>query len=168
MKSIRIFGKSIPIWTIAILLAVAVAMAATFISIGTVNMPWEIVQPPPPPPEASMRPSEITLNIGTLYIGQSKTVEPINVADLTVKHGNVTLNFTLGGRYDGFTEMTIVVQLRHGNNVEYKTTIDLLNTSAIIKDVRPGNYDVYIGFSVTAGNVPKSGVAVLTVAYAPS
>jgi len=39
------------------------------------------------------------------------------------------------------------------------------STTATIEDVAPGEYDVYVGFTVTAGNAPSSGEAALTVSY---
>jgi hypothetical protein len=36
------------------------------------------------------------------------------------------------------------------------------STSAVISGVVPGTYDVCVGYSVTAGNTPSSGVATIT------
>ena len=231
--------------------------------IGTVRMPWQVS---PPPPTASMTPSEVTLPISTLYCGETKTVAPSKVAELTVENGAVDINVSLGGDYGGFNALSVIVQLVQGGTVKYEAkieptivvsnvlypsstgcggwsdktasakgwvetcfirkiqgecdlarlvrwvpgaTITLLdgrtftypNTpfgytynstipetgyifqndydsgeslqlvlvyppiSAVIHGVAPGTYDVYIGFTVTAGNVPCSGEATLSISY---
>ena len=123
----RIFGKTIPLWFIVAVAIVGLAVAATLI--GTVRMPWQITTPPPPPPPpppptASMSPFEVTLNIGTLEVGETKTVAPTKVADLTVENGPVDLTFTLEGDYSGFDEISITVQLVQNGEVKYEAVIE--------------------------------------------
>jgi len=227
MKSIKLFGKSIPLWAVTAVLLVAIVGAVVAQNlIGTVRMPWEVV---PPPPRASMSPSEVTLEIGTIYFGETKTVEPVEVGVLTVENGPVDLTFTLngdsspggcGGWSDkqasqlGYVETCFVRVLAGEGDLaqlvkwvpgatitvddqtyEYPNTpfgyvydetipetgyifqndndageaIQLVlvypSTSATIENVQPGTYDVYIGYTVTAGNVASSGEAVLSISY---
>ena len=228
--------------------------------IGTVRMSWKVT---PPPPTAIMTPSEVTLDIGTLYFGETKTVAPEKVAELTVENGAVDITASLNGDYGGFDALSVTVQLVQGGEVKYEAVItptivvssvlypspggcggwsdktaselgyvetcfvrvlegegDLAqlvkwvpgatitigdetytypetpfgytydegetgyifqndndagesiqlvlvypSTSVIIENVAPGTYDVYVGFTVTAGNVACSGEAVLNVSY---
>lgn len=122
MKSVKIFGKSVPVLALA-LIAVTAVVAATII--GNVKMPWQVSPPPPPPPPtASMAPSEVTLPIGTVYYGETKTVEPEDTgADLTVQYGAVDITASLGGDYGGFDALSVTVQLKQGGEVKYEATI---------------------------------------------
>ena len=121
-KKVKILGKNLPIWLIATVLAaiLGVAIAATWI--GTVRMPWEVV-PPPPQPTASMSPSEVTLDIGTLHFGETKTVAPEKVAELTVENGAVDIIIELGGEYGGFDALSVTVQLMKDGEVERQALI---------------------------------------------
>jgi hypothetical protein len=122
MKSVKIFGKSVPVLALA-LIAVTAVVAATII--GTVNMPWEIVSPPPPPPQptASMSPSTVTVPIGTIYYDETKTVAPADVADLTVENGALDITASLGGDYGGFNALSVTIQLVQDGTVKYTATI---------------------------------------------
>jgi hypothetical protein len=259
MKMDKKVKCSIAAVTIAFLVFVAYAAYI----IGTVRMPWQVSPPPPPPPPtASMTPSEVTLPIGTVYYGETKTVEPEDTgADLTVQYGAVDITVSLDGDYGGFDSISIIVQLVQNGEVKYEATIkptivvsSQLNfgpngwggwsdktasakgevvacfvrkisgegdwaklvkwapgssvdsvsypntpmgytydssipetgylmqndddagewvqlvlvyppTSVTISGVAPGTYDVYIGFTVTAGNVPCSGEVTLSISY---
>jgi len=263
-KSVRIFGRAVPLWLIAVVLAAILGVAIAAYIIGTITMPWEIV-PPPPTPTATMTPSEFTLEIGKLYFGETKTVAPRDVADLIVENGAVDITVSLDGDYSGFTALTITIQLRQDGNIIHEAVIepvivvsDTLNLGptgwggwsdrtasqagevvtcfvrnvgsgegdyaqlirwvpgasadtdgdgspdvfypetpfgyvyqegetgyimqndndhdsfqlilvypqiSIIIQVQPGVYDVYVGYSVTAGNVECAGAATLNVSY---
>jgi hypothetical protein len=255
--------KGIPLWVIASMLVAITVSAVAINIIGTVKMPWQIV---PPPPVASMSPSEVTLPIGTIYCGETKTGSPTKVATLTVANGFVNINVSLGGDYSGFDAISITVQLVQNGVVKYEAKIEptiivssVLNPSptgvggwsdktasakgwvqtcfirkiqgecdlaqlvrwvpgasitlsdgrtftypntpfgytydsnipetgfifqndndageslqlvlvypptfAVISNVAPGTYDVYVGFTVKAGNVPCSGEATLSIGY---
>jgi hypothetical protein len=157
--------KGVPLWLIVAVLAAAVGVAVAATIIGTVKMPWQVTAPPPPPPTASMSPSEVTLEIGTLYFGQTKTADPSKVAALTVENGAVNVIVSLGGDYSGLSAISVIFELVKDGNVVYQASVDQSKTSATISGVAPGTYDVYVGFTVTAGNVEGSGEAVLTVSY---
>jgi hypothetical protein len=262
MEKLKKTYKGIPLWLLATILVAIIGIAAAAIIIGTVRMPWQVSPPPPPPPPtASMTPSEVTLPIGTVYYGETKTVEPEDTgADLTVQYGAVDITVSLDGDYGGFDSISIIVQLVQNGEVKYEATIkptivvssqlnfgpngwggwsdktasakgevvacfvrkisgegdwaklvkwapgssvdsvsypntpmgytydssipetgyimqndndhDSLqlvlvypSTSATICGVASGTYDVYIGFTVTAGNVASSGEATLSVSY---
>ena len=263
MKSIKLFGKSIPLWAVTTVLLVAIVGAVVAQNlIGTVRMPWKITSPPP---TAVITPSEVTLEIGKLYFGETKTIDPVNVAELTVENGAVDITVSLDGDYGGFDALSVTVQLVQDGEVKYEAVItptiavssvlhpcptgtggwsdkeasklgevetcfvrvlegegDLAqlvkwvpgasitvddttyeypntpfgyvydetipetgyifqndndageaiqlvlvypSTSATIENVQPGTYDVYIGYTVTAGNVASSGEAVLSISY---
>jgi hypothetical protein len=239
-------------------IVVGAALAATFI--GQISMPWTITSPPPPPPSATMSPSEVTLDMGSLATGETKSVAPAKVATLTVANGALDINALLGGEYGGFNALSVTVQLKQGDTVKYEAIIqpaivvsNTLNfgptgwggwsdptkgevvtcfvrnvgsgegdlaqlvrwvpgasvtaggstytypntpfgytytppetgyiaqndndhdslqlvlvyppTSITISSVAPGTYDVYIGFTVTAGNVESMGEATLSISY---
>ena len=237
-------------------IVVGAALAATII--GQISMPWTITSPPPPPPTATMSPSVITIDMGSLATGETKSVDPAKVAVLTVANGALDINTLLGGEYGGFDALSIAIQLKQGGDVKYQTTLEptivvsnTLNlgptgwggwsdktasakgevvtcfvrkisgegdwaklvkwapgssvdsisypntpfgytydssipetgyliqndndpgeklqlvlvyppTSTVISGVVPGTYDVCVGYSVTAGSTPSSGVATVT------
>ena len=66
MRKVKIFGKPTSLWPLVLLIG-GIAVAGTW-SIGTVHMPWEVKAP------ASMSPDVVTLDIGTVYTGEAKTV----------------------------------------------------------------------------------------------
>lgn len=244
--------------------AIVVGAVFAVAIIGQIRMPWTITSPPPPAPTASMSPSEVTLDIDTVYCGETKTVEPKDTgADLTVANGAMNIAVLLDGDYGGFDAISVTVQLVQDGVVKYeakieptiivssilhpsptgvggwsdkaasekgqvatcfvrkiqgecdlaqlvrwvpKATITLLDgrtftypntpfgytydqsipetgyifqndndsgeslqlvlvyssTSAIISGVAPGTYDVYVGYTVTAGSTPSSGTATVT------
>lgn len=263
----RFFGKTIPLWFVLVVVAIVGIVVAASV-IGTVKMPWKVEAPPTPTPRVTMTPSSATLEIGRVYFGVTKTVEPTKVAVLTVSHEPADLTFTLDGDYSGFDEISITVQLVQNGEVKYEAVIeptivvsdvmypsptgvggwsdkeasqkgcaekcfvrvlagegDLQQlivwkpgasidtdgdgepdvsypntpfgyvydegipetgcifqndndggeaiqlvvvyppTSATIEDVAPGTYDVYVGFTVTAGHVESSGMAILGISY---
>jgi len=112
-----------PLWLIVVVLVAIFGVAIAASIIGTVRMPWQVV-PPPPTPTAVMTPSEVELPIGTLYFGETKTVEPVDVADLTVENGAVDITVSLEGDYSGFTDLDIVVQLVQDGQVKYTAVIE--------------------------------------------
>jgi len=260
MRKIKIFGKSVPLWLFATVLVAIASVAIAGTLIGTVTMPWVVETPPP---TASLSPSSVTLQIGSMYCGETKTQDPTDVlADLTVENGAVDITVELDGDYGGLDAVAVTVQLVQGTEVKYSAVIeptivvssvlypsptgaggwsdktagivetcfvrvlagegDLAqlvkwvpgatitvdgttynypntpfgytyddtipetgyifvndndggeqiqlvlvypSTSAIIQDVAPGTYDVYVGFTVTAGNTPGSGAATLEFSY---
>jgi len=120
MKSVKIFGKSVPVLALALIAVTAVVAAGI---IGNVKMPWQVSPPPAPQPTASMSPSEVTLPIVALYFGETKIAAPADVADLTVANGALDITASLGGDYGGFNALTITVQLVQGDTVKYEATI---------------------------------------------
>jgi hypothetical protein len=123
MQKLKKTYKGIPLWLLATILVAIIGVAAATI-IGTVTMPWQVSPPPPPPPTASMTPSVVTLPIGTVYYGETKTVDPVDVADLTVANGAVDINVSLGGDYGGFNALSITVQLVQDGTVKYEAKIE--------------------------------------------
>jgi len=125
-KKVKIFGK-IPLWLIAAVLVAILGVAIAAYIIGTITMPWEVTPPPPPPPPpptAVMTPSEVELPIGTLHFGETKTVAPEKVAELTVENGAVDIIIGLGGEYGGFDALSVTVQLVQGGEVKYEAVIE--------------------------------------------
>jgi len=262
-KTVKVFGKSVPLWIVAVVLASILCVAAVTY-FGSIIMPWTITPPPTPLPTATMTPNEVTLEIGTLYFGGTKTVSPVDVADLTVENGAVDVTVSLDDDYSGFTDLDIVVQLVQDSAVKYTAEIEPIivvsaplnlgptgwggwsdatagevvtcfvrnvgsgegdyaqlirwvpgasadtdgdgvadvfypdtmfgytyaegetgyiiqndndageslqlvlvypSTSITIDDVAPGAYDVYVGYTVTAGNVEGSGEATINFSY---
>jgi hypothetical protein len=160
MKLEKNTKRLIALATIALIAFTAIAYAAYII--GTVKMPWQVS---PPPPTASMTPSEVTLTIGTLYYGETKTVAPADVADLIVANGAVGITVSLGGDYSGLSALSITFELVQSGDVVYQATVDKTTTSVVISGVVSGTYDVYIGFTATAGDVASSGEATLSISY---
>jgi hypothetical protein len=159
MKMDKKLKYSVAAATIAFLVFAAYAAYI----IGTVKMPWQVSPPPPPPPPtASMTPSVVEVPIGTLYFGDTKTVDPAKVAELTVENGAVNITVSLGGEYSGLSVLSVTLELVQSGDVVYQATVDKTTTSAVIS-VKPGTYDVYIGFTVTAGDVACSGEATLSI-----
>jgi len=151
--------KETLLFAFAILLIVSGAALVALTIIGQVNMPWTITAPPP---TASMNPNIITLSIGSIAVNETKSVAPANVATLTVSNGALNINASLGGEYSGFDAISVIVQLKQAGEVKYQAEVTKSSTTATISNVEPGTYDVYIGYTVTAGNTPSSGVAVIT------
>ncbi|RLI39259.1 hypothetical protein DRO69_14485, partial [Candidatus Bathyarchaeota archaeon] len=123
-KKVKILGKNLPIWLLATVLLCLIGIAVAVTIIGTITMHWEVSPPPPPPPpSATMTPSTVTLDIGTVYFGETKTVEPTDVADLTVENGAVDITIELGGEYGGFDALSVTVQLVQDGEVKYEAVI---------------------------------------------
>ncbi len=262
MRKIKILGKSVPLWLVAIMLVAIVCIAVATVIIGTITMHWEVI----PAPGASMSPSTVDIQIGTLYTGATKTQAPSDSgADLVVTDGAVDVIVELNGDYGGFDAISIIIQLVQGGQVVHQAEIqptivvsDVLypsptgcggwsdkqasslgwvekcfvrvisgegdlaqlvrwvpgatitvggetytypetpfgyvydedipetgyifqndndageqiqlvlvypQTSVTIANVQEGTYDIYIGYSVTAGNVPCSGDLCLNISY---
>jgi hypothetical protein len=153
-------NKKLKYSVVAATIAFLVFAAYAAYIIGTVKMQWQVS---PPPPTASMTPSVVEVPIGTLYFGETKTVDPAKVAELTVENGAMDITVSLGGEYSGLSVLSVTLKLVQSGNVVYQATVDKTTTSAVISGVKPGTYDVYIGFTVTAGNVACSGEATLSI-----
>ena len=128
-KSIKIFGKAVPLWLLATMLVAVLGVAIT--QIGIVKMHWQVEPPtqhtpstPTPQPSATMNPEKITLEIGELKYGETKTVEPTKVGELTVENGAVDLTVSLEGDYSGFDALNITIQLVQDGEVKYEAVLE--------------------------------------------
>jgi hypothetical protein len=157
--------RGIPLWLLTTVLTAVIGIVAAGCIIGTVRMPWQVVPPP-----AYMTPREDTLTIGTLYFGETKTGGTVIPNGLTVNEA-VNITVSLGGDYSGFTELSIVVRFIQYEmrdtvgvaKIKYTATLDLLTTSATIKNVQPGTYFVFVDYKVTAGSTEGSSEAILYI-----
>jgi hypothetical protein len=75
-------------------------------------------------------------------------------------------NTPFGYTYDStIPETGYIFQNDYDSGESLQLVLVYPSTSAVIHGVAPGTYDVYIGFTVTAGNVACSGEATLSISY---
>ena len=118
-KEVKLFGRPVPLWIIAVALVSIIGVGAVAMyAIGVIRMHWAVVHPP------TLSPSEIVIDMGTLYCGQTVTVEPMDVADLVVENGPIDITFELSGDYGGFNAIAITIQLVQDGQVMYEAVIE--------------------------------------------
>jgi len=115
-KSIRILGRTVPAWLLAILCA-GVVVAATII-VGTVRMPWDVT-----PPAAEMTPGEIEVPIGSIVSGHTKTSNPVDTDANLIVREPTDISIDLGGDYSGFTNFAVTMWLVQDGMVKYEAVI---------------------------------------------
>jgi len=124
-------------YLVAAIIVGAIVAGAAGIVIGTMRISWTVTTPPPPPPpppqpSASMEPSEISLDLGTIYVGEEKTVSFGKVATLKVENGPVDVTFTLEGNIAGFDEFIVKIRLMQDGNVVREAVI---RPTIVVSDV---------------------------------
>lgn len=121
--------------------------------------------PPPVPPT-------VKVPIGVLKVGEEKVIDPTRVADLRVSELKLgeyhKIELLWWDRlYKGLEELTAIVQLvdKDAGEVVRKTVLNWNQASASIENIRPGTYEVYVGYSVKAGETPLKGEVRLHISY---
>jgi len=111
-KSVRIFGRAIPLWLIATVLIGIVCVAVTITYFGTIHIPWKITPPPAPPVTVTMSPDTVRIPELSIPSGQTSTYrseEPL--AQIVVSGGTASVTAELTGDLYGFSAFTATVTL---------------------------------------------------------
>jgi hypothetical protein len=147
------------------ILGISVVYACGVWGIGRINMPWRVV---PAPSKAIMTPSEINVPIGNITEGQTvSSASKDSGASLNVT-AVTNIYVALWGNYHGLTALNVTINLTNATGATvYTATVTNTAPSATISNATVGTYEIYIAFAATAGYIPCSGTAVVTLSTVP-
>lgn len=153
----------------AVLLCIVVPLVALGLGalLNTVSFNGKIV------PGASMSP--IVLDLGNMTenstggSGPSQIGTPIdaNTTLILPQTSNVTLAFDNASDLDPFTAFQTTIQLYQNNSPIYSGSISETTTTFTILNVASGIYEVWIGWTYTAGPNPANVTITIDVSYTP-
>ena len=111
----------------------------------------------------TMTPETVTIPLGSIAFEDTATVVSSDKADVTVLI-QTDIDVTLAG-FTGFTAFSCTVELKQGVDIKYSVTVTNVTPTTTISSVATGTYDLFIGYSYTAGTSPASGTVTVTFTY---
>lgn len=144
------------LFVITAIFGITITIAAT--QIGKIEFTGEILV------KSSMSPSTIPIALGTIAPSSTKTVASADSgSDLTVN--TITdITATLSG-HSPFTAFSVTIELKQLGTTKYSATVHEAATSYTISSVAVGTYDIFVGYSYTAGGTPTTIAVSVALSY---
>lgn len=142
-----------------IFLSFTTSTVIAVVEIGVIQFPYEITAT-----KAEMSPSPITIDLGTIEPGSDLIVSTEDSGSDLIVHIATNIIVALSDHTD-FSTFFCSIELKQDGTMIHSATVLETDTSDIITSVAAGTYDVWVGYSYTAGSTPGSGTVTVTLEY---